>query len=198
MNINLTREVLVAVEAAHRDNFDWLQSKLQDLDAITSVIYNALISDNKLLIAGNGGSASDASHLAGELTGRFVHERRPLNAIALATNYAEITAIANDYGFSRVFERCLSAVGSKGDVFLAISTSGNSENLINAVNLAKKREICTIGLLGKDGGELGSLVDYPMIVPSTLTARVQEFHVIIFHLICQAIDQQILKEGLDF
>ena len=122
MKLKLTKKVLSAIEIEHRHNFDWLRNKLVDMDVITSIIYKALISGNKLLIAGNGGSASDASHLAAELTGRFVHERKPLNAIALATNYAEVTAIANDYGFSRVFERCLLAVGDKGDVLLAIST----------------------------------------------------------------------------
>jgi D-sedoheptulose 7-phosphate isomerase len=143
----------------------------------------------KILLCGNGGSASDCQHLAAELTGRFVKERQPLPAIALTTDTSALTAIANDYGYKEVFARQLEALANAGDTLIAISTSGNSENIINAVALAKKKTLRVIGLLGRDGGKLKDLCDISIVVPSNSTPRIQEAHILLGHTICEGIEK---------
>lgn len=142
----------------------------------------------RIFVCGNGGSASDAQHFAAELTGRFVAERRGYPAIALTTDTSALTAIGNDYGFDRIFSRQLEAVAKAGDYLLAISTSGNSSNVIAAVQEAREMGVATLGLLGRDGGALAELVDQALIVPAQSTARIQEGHIFILHLLCQAFE----------
>lgn len=145
-----------------------------------------------LLICGNGGSAADAQHFAGELIGRFIKERKSLPAIALTGNSSSITAIGNDYGFEHVFERQIEAFG-KNCVLFAISTSGNSENIINAVKKARSLGITTMALLGKDGGKIKGLGNVDIIVPSDNTQRIQEMHILIIHTICEIIEQELIR-----
>ena len=143
----------------------------------------------RVLVCGNGGSAADAQHMAAELSGRFVKERRALAGIALTTDTSALTAIGNDYGFDRVFSRQVEALGRPGDLLIGISTSGNSPNVILAVEAAKGLGMRTLGLLGRDGGKLKGLVDDALIVPSTVTARIQEVHQMIYHFWCEAVEQ---------
>ena len=144
---------------------------------------------------GNGGSASDAQHLVGELVGRFKIERKGLAAIALTTDSSVVTAIANDYGFERVFERQIQANANKGDVIVAISTSGNSPNVINAIIEAKKIGCKVIGLIGKKGGQMAKLCDVPIIIPSDNTPRIQEAHIAIIHILCELLDKSFTKNA---
>ena len=142
----------------------------------------------RILVAGNGGSAADAQHLAAELSGRYLKERKALAGIALTTDTSALTAIGNDYGFEVVFSRQVEALGRPGDLFIGISTSGNSPNIIKAVESAKELGLKTLGLLGRDGGKLKGLVDDALVVPSSVTARIQEVHQMIYHFWCEAID----------
>lgn len=142
----------------------------------------------KILLCGNGGSAADAQHIAAELTGRYKKERNSLPAIALTTDTSALTAIGNDYGYEFVFSRQLSGVGQKGDLLIAISTSGNSKNILKAIEVAKEKGIFIIGLSGKDGGKMSEVCDINLIIPSNDTPRIQEMHILIGHIICQAID----------
>lgn len=154
------------------------------------IIASAYKKGGKLLICGNGGSAADAQHFAAELVGRFMKERKALPAIAITTNSSNLTAIGNDYSFERIFERQVEALGKNVDVLFAITTSGNSKNVILAVKKAKEIGMKTIALLGKDGGKLKSSTDCEIIVPSNDTQRVQEAHIIIIHLICELIEEK--------
>lgn len=142
----------------------------------------------RILVAGNGGSAADAQHLAAELSGRYLKERKALAGIALTTDTSALTAIGNDYGYDFVFSRQVEALGRPGDLFIGISTSGNSPNVIKAVESAKELGLKTLGLLGRDGGKLKALVDDALVVPSSVTARIQEVHQMVYHFWCEAID----------
>ena len=166
-----------------------LQSEhIEKVLMIAETIISAYKNEKKILLCGNGGSASDALHIEGELVGRFKTERKGLPAIALGTGIASLTAIANDYGYDDVYRRQVEAYGKYGDVLLVFSTSGNSENIVAAVKEAKNNGMTVIGLLGKDGGILKTLVDIPLIVPSDDTARVQECHIMIGHIICGLVE----------
>lgn len=145
----------------------------------------------RILVCGNGGSAADAQHFAAELSGRFVKERRALGGIALTTDTSALTAIGNDYGFDRIFARQVEALGRPGDLLVGISTSGNSPNIILAVEAAKQLGIRTLGLLGRDGGKLKALVDDALVVASPVTARVQEVHLMVYHFWCEAIEAKL-------
>jgi D-sedoheptulose 7-phosphate isomerase len=162
-----------------------------DVSAAVDLIRSSLDAGGKLLIAGNGGSAADAQHIAAELTGRFQRERRPLPALALHGNTSALTAIGNDYGYEQVFARELSAHARAGDVFLAISTSGNSRNMLRAIEAARHSKVKVIGLTGQSGGEMRAACDLCLCVPSKATARIQEMHITIGHAICE-----LLEEGL--
>jgi len=144
---------------------------------------------NKILLCGNGGSAADCQHIAAELVGRFGMERRALPAIALTTDTSILTAVANDYSFDRIFERQVEALGQEGDVLIGISTSGNSENVVRAVEKAKEMRILTVGFLGRDGGKLAELVDHSLIVKSFSTPRIQEVHITLGHVLCDFIEK---------
>jgi len=149
----------------------------------------------RLLAFGNGGSASDAQHLCAELAGRYVRERPGLPALALTANTSDLTAIGNDYGFERVFARLVEAHGRPGDVAVAISTSGHSPSVLEAVASARERGLVTIGLTGKGGGKLASRVDVPIVVASERTPRIQETHIAILHVLCELVDEALFPES---
>ena len=179
---------IVSIIDAHMRVAENLKSLSPQLAAICRVCGDAISRGNKILLAGNGGSAADAQHIAAEFTGRFVKERHALAAIALTTDTSALTAIANDYGFREVFARQLAALGNRGDVFIAISTSGNSPSIVRAQQVAKEKQIITIGFLGNNGGALAQTVDHALIVPSHVTARIQEMHILAGHILCEYVD----------
>ena len=154
-----------------------------------ALVRDAVLAGQKLLLCGNGGSAADAQHIAAELVGRYVLDRRPLAAIALTTDTSALTAIANDYGYEHVFARQIEALGAPGDVLIAITTSGTSKNVIAAVAAARARGMTVIGLTGGHGAAFAAACDAGIAVPSTVTARIQECHITIGHLLCEVIDE---------
>ena len=165
--------------------------KIADLGEAMAEVYDK---GNKVLIAGNGGSYCDALHFAEEFTGRFRKERRALPAIALGEG-AHMTCTANDYGFDYIFSRMVEAYGKPGDMFIGISTSGNSPNIIQAIEAAEQGGISTIGLLGKDGGQLKGRCDYEWIVPGTTSDRIQEVHMAILHIIIEVVERRLFPEN---
>jgi len=160
-------------------------------DAV-DLIYSSLAGGGQLLIAGNGGSAADAQHIAAELTGRFLRERRPFRAMALHTNSSSLTAIGNDYGYEHVFARELSAHARPGDVLLAISTSGNSKNVLLAIEAARQCKVVVIGLTGEPGGKMREACDLCLCVPTKSTPRMQEMHITIGHTICELLEERLM------
>ena len=166
-----------------------LKTHVPLIEKAARMIFECLKSGNKVLFFGNGGSASDSQHLAAELVGRYEKERRGLPAIALTTDTSILTAVGNDYGFERIFERQIEALGSRGDVAFGISTSGNSKNVLLAIAKAKSLGLVTIGLSGRSGGEMSSRVDLSINVPSQKTARIQEAHIMIGHILCERVDE---------
>ena len=154
-------------------------------------IQGRLEAGGKLLLMGNGGSAGDAQHIAAELVGRFKKERKAIPALALTVDTSSLTALGNDYGFDTIFERQVEALANKNDTVIGISTSGNSENVVRAVNKANSIGAFTIGLLGNDGGKLKDAVNLPIIIPSNDTARIQEVHITIGHIICEIIEEDL-------
>jgi D-sedoheptulose 7-phosphate isomerase len=175
----------------HLELFQGL-SRLDDVVAKASATIAASLSNGgKLMICGNGGSAADSQHIAAEFTGRFIDDRRPLAALALSTDTSALTCIGNDYSFAEVFARQVRGLGRTGDVLLGISTSGNSENVLRAVHTARECGISCIGLLGRDGGKLAPLCDVAIVVPSAVTARIQEAHILVGHTLCGAVEQAL-------
>jgi D-sedoheptulose 7-phosphate isomerase len=165
-----------------------------DADAVVAAagaIVDAYRGGGKLLVFGNGGSAADAQHIAAEFVGRFLRERDPLPAIALSVNSSAVTAIGNDYGFDQVFARQLRAHARPGDVALAISTSGGSPNVVEALRAARSSGLATIGLTGGDGGAMRELCDHCLVVPATETPRIQEGHLLVFHLLCEIVESTL-------
>ena len=169
------------------------QNQVVLIENITNTILNAFKSDNKLLLCGNGGSAADAQHIAAELSGRFEIDRKPLNAEALHVNSSFVTAVANDYGYEEVYSRMVEAIGKNGDILLALSTSGNSKNIIRAIDKANSQGLITIGFSGNDGGAMQNLCKYNLIIPSDNTARIQEAHILVGHIICKLIEQKMFS-----
>ncbi len=159
-----------------------------DIEKASIIVVDSLKNGNKILLCGNGGSAADAQHIAAELTGRYKTERRGLPGIALTTDTSALTAIGNDYGYDRVFDRQVESLASKGDVIIGISTSGNSKNIISALKLGQEMGCKTIGFTGRDGGVMNEVCDINLIVPSDNTPRIQEMHILFGHTICQIID----------
>ena len=154
------------------------------------ICINSLESGNKILLFGNGGSASDAQHIAAELVGRYKSERNGLPAIALTTDTSIITSIGNDFGYDKIFSRQVEAIANEGDVLIGISTSGQSDNVISALKLAKKINCTSVGMSGRGGGEMNEICDVNLVVKSEDTARIQEMHILIGHIICNLIDQK--------
>lgn len=165
-----------------------IDTLVPDIERACDLMTSTLQHGKKVLIAGNGGSAADAQHIAAELSGRFVKNRKALPGIALTTDTSALTAIANDYGYDYVFARQVEALAQPGDLFIGISTSGNSEVILRAFATAKEMGCQTLGLSGRDGGRMNGLCDLNIVVPSELTARIQEVHILIGHILCQAID----------
>lgn len=166
---------------------------LEMIENAADIITKSYESGGKLLLCGNGGSAGDAQHIAGEMVARFRLERKALSAIAFNTNSSVVTAIGNDYEYNYIFERQVEAFGREGDVLLSISTSGNSESVVRAINKAKEMNISTVSLLGKDGGVCKGISDYAIIVPSDDTPRIQESHIMIGHIICDIVERRIYE-----
>jgi D-sedoheptulose 7-phosphate isomerase len=162
---------------------------------VATLIANAFHNGNKVLLFGNGGSATDAAHIAAEFVGRYKRERVPLPAIALATDIAAITCIANDYGYEELFARQVRAHGRKGDIAIGISTSGNSPNVLKGIEAARDCGLATIAWTGANGGKLAGLVDYPFIVPSTVTSRIQESHITLGHVLCELVEDHLLGKA---
>ncbi len=152
------------------------------------ILKDTIFGGNKVLLAGNGGSAADAQHIAAELTGRFEKDRKAFPAIALTVDTSALTAISNDYGYNKVFTRQIHAYAQPKDLFIAISTSGNSANVIDAIQAAKELGCVVIGLSGRDGGQMNDICDLNIVVPDDVTARIQEMHILIGHIFCKAID----------
>jgi len=175
--------------AAHVDLVRALASQAETIVRIAAVIDAALRAGRKVLAFGNGGSAADAQHLAGELLGRYQADRAPLPAIALTTNSSAVTAIANDYDYTRVFARQLEALGQPGDVAVAISTSGRSPNVLEAVRIARKQGLVTVALTGAAGLDAAETPDVTLAVPSSDTQRVQEAHIVAIHCICELVER---------
>lgn len=167
------------------------QTLYPDLDAAVACLTRCFEQGHKVLVIGNGGSAADAQHIAAEFTGRFMRERRPLPAIALTTNSSSLTAIANDYGYDKVFLRGLEAFGQVGDVLIGISTSGKSPNIVLAIQRAKHLGLTTIGLTGQGGGDLVDHADICIRVPSRSTPRIQEMHITLIHILCGIVEDAV-------
>ena len=189
--INIVREqivesILLRQEMISNDYF------IDQIIALSSRVIESLKIGGKVIFAGNGGSFADAQHLAAEFTGRFVIDREPFNSVCLATNSSYITAVGNDYNFDDIFERELKAIAKPNDIFIALSTSGNSKNIIKAVNYAKSVNIYTFAFLGRDGGQINKLTP-GIIIPSNSTARIQELHITLGHILCLLIDEQLSK-----
>lgn len=167
------------------------QSVLSGIEDATRAITDAFRNKQKILLAGNGGSAADSQHIAGELVNRFYFDRPGLPAIALTTDSSVLTAIGNDHGFSRVFARQIEALGNNGDVFVGISTSGNSPDIIEALKTCKEKKILTIGLTGLSGGLMKGMCDICICVPTEETPRIQEVHILIGHIICSIVEEDL-------
>ena len=189
------------IEQQIRESIDTKKRLLESdevLDSIyqaTKLIIDAYKNGNKTLIAGNGGSAADAQHIAAEFVSRFYFDREALASIALTTDTSILTAIGNDYGFDRVFARQIEANGLKGDIFIAISTSGNSKNIIEAIKVAKAKNLYTVALTGMSGGKIANMCDITIKVPSSSTPRIQESHILIGHIMCEIVEKQLFSKG---
>ncbi|MFY9660716.1 MAG: D-sedoheptulose 7-phosphate isomerase [Terriglobales bacterium] len=183
-----------------RDCASVMQSLLESAEYLGAVVEVAdtmtkcLRSGNKILFFGNGGSAADAQHLAAELSGRFLKERQSLSGWALTTNTSVLTAIGNDYSFEEVFARQIQGIGSAGDMAFAISTSGNSPNVLRALNVAREKKLVTVGLSGRTGGKLPSAVDHCIRIPSDQTPRIQEAHILTGHILCELIEETLFEK----
>ena len=174
----------------HQDTFQktFVPAQLEVLEKMADAVIHALKAGHKLLFCGNGGSASDSQHVAAEFVGRFEKNRRSLPAIALTSDIAALTAIGNDFGFDKVFSRQIEGLGKKGDILMALSTSGRSPNILEAITQAKQQEILTLGFTGKDGGILKDAVDICFIVKSQKTTHIQEAHMIALHALCEIVE----------
>jgi len=167
------------------------QQLISIIDRVAAEIINLFKNDKKILLCGNGGSAADAQHLAAELSGRFYIDRPPLFAEALHVNTSYLTAVANDYSFDEVYARLVKAKGRPSDILIGISTSGNSSNIIKAINAAKEVGMISVGFTGKTGGKMVSLCDYLINIPSQDAARIQEAHILIGHIICEIVERKL-------
>lgn len=172
------------------------QDLLLKIEEVSKLCVELYKGNNKTILAGNGGSAADAQHIAAELVGRYGFDRPSLPSLALTTDTSSLTAIGNDYGYDKVFSRQLEGMGQEGDIFIGISTSGNSENIIHAFTSAKEKGIITVALVGKDGGKMAKAADFAIVVPSDSTPRIQESHILIGHIICDIIEKEIFSDGV--
>jgi D-sedoheptulose 7-phosphate isomerase len=180
-----------------RQSRDTVQAAIDDpafaaaIAAAAQKIADALAGGHKLLLAGNGGSAGDAQHIAGELVGRFGYDRQPIAALALTTDSAVLTAIGNDYGYEHIFERQVRALGNPGDVFIALSTSGRSRNILRALDAARERQLTILGFTGRTGGEMRQRCDICLFAPSDSTPLIQQLHLIAGHILCGLVEERL-------
>ena len=171
------------------------ENSIAQIEFVAKKMIDAYKNGNKTMFAGNGGSAADAQHLAAELVNRFCFDHIGLPALALSTDSSIVTSIANDYGYDFLFSRQVAAQGKAGDIFVGISTSGNSENIVKALQLCKEKGIYTVGLTGGNGGKMASLCDTCIIVPSNETARIQEAHILIGHILCGIVESVLFQKN---
>lgn len=182
----------ISTKLAILENPDFLQR----IEAVAQVMVKALRDGNRILWCGNGGSAADAQHLAAELSGRFYYDRPPLNSEAMHCNTSYLTAVANDYGYDLIYSRMIDGACKPGDVLVGISTSGNSKNICNAFRKAKELGVITVAMTGATGGEMKSMADYLLNVPSEDTPRIQESHIMLGHIICEIVEAQLFPRNL--
>lgn len=187
MNIVIEKEFLGHLDTIHKV----IETMAEPLQQAAELAVEALKNGNKVILFGNGGSAADAQHIAAELTGRYKTERRGLPGLALTTDTSALTAIGNDYGYDRVFDRQVESLAQKGDLLIGISTSGNSKNVINAFKVGQEIGCKIVGFSGRDGGEMNDYCDVNLVVPSNDTPRIQEMHILFGHTICQIIDNEL-------
>jgi D-sedoheptulose 7-phosphate isomerase len=189
------KDRMKAAFLSHREVMEALESELSPkMVLVADLLVDAFRNGKKLLVMGNGGSAADAQHLAGEIVGRFRLERRGLPAIALSTDTSILTAVGNDYGFDAIFSRQVEALAQEGDVVIGISTSGSSPNVLSALRLAREMGCRTVGLLGKSGGSIREMVDIDLTVPGQDTPRIQEGHITIIHILCELVEEALFGE----
>lgn len=189
-NINFVKEKIaesIAVKNAVMND----SNLVQQINTIATEMVNAFKADKKVLFCGNGGSAADAQHIAAELSGRFYTDRDPLHAEALHVNTSYLTAVANDYSYDVIYSRLIKAQGKKGDVLVGISTSGNSTNVMKALELANELGMITVGMTGASGGKMKSICKYLVNIPSSDTPRIQESHILVGHIICELVEKQL-------
>jgi len=191
----IKREVAASAETKQKIlNDEGFIAKIAEVAEACLKVYR---SSKKTMLAGNGGSAADAQHIAAELVGRYGFDRPSIPSLALTTDSSNLTAIGNDYGYDKVFSRQVEGMGQEGDLFIGISTSGNSQNIITAFESAKAKGITTVALTGRDGGKMAQMADYALIVPSNATPRIQESHILIGHILCDIIEKELFGEGVE-
>jgi D-sedoheptulose 7-phosphate isomerase len=191
----IKREVAASAETKQKIlNDERFIAKIAEVAQACLDVYR---SNKKTMLAGNGGSAADAQHIAAELVGRYGFDRPSIPSLALTTDTSNLTAIGNDYGYDKVFSRQVEGMGQEGDLFIGISTSGNSQNIIAAFESAKAKGITTVALTGRDGGKMAQMADYALIVPSNATPRIQESHILIGHILCDIIEKELFGEGVE-
>ena len=183
------------VNESVRVKSEFFQSNATLIAETAEKMAQALRDGRKVLLFGNGGSAADAQHIAAEFVGRFIPDRIPLPALSLATDTSALTALGNDYGYDAVFSRQVHALGNAGDIAIGISTSGNSPNVLAAIDVARSRSLLTIGLTGQDGGKMNGRTDILFRVPSRMTPRIQETHITLGHVLCELIDRELFPEA---
>jgi D-sedoheptulose 7-phosphate isomerase len=186
--------VIQAFETSADVKYEFIRTHAERVVEVGQLLIRTFREGKKVMLFGNGGSATDASHIAAEFVGRYRRDRDPLPALALGTDMAALTSIANDYDFTDIFSRQVLAHGRKGDVAIAISTSGNSLNVIRGVEAAHDRGLVTVGWTGATGGKLTDLVDYSFRVPSSVTARIQECHITLGHVLCELIEERLFGD----
>lgn len=191
--MNIARIIAESVSVKQQMLAD--EAMINQISRIAAMATEVFRQGGKLLFCGNGGSAADAQHIAAELSGRFRFDRPPLFAEALHVNSSYMTAVSNDYGFEKAYARLVQAMGRKGDMLVALSTSGNSPNIIEAIKVAKQIEMITIGLSGSTGGAMRDLCDTTICVPSEITARIQEAHIMIGHILCEIIENDLFRKA---
>ena len=191
----MRKKIIKEAIEEHKKVLFSLEKCVSLIEKIASLCISSLKKGGKIVFCGNGGSAADSQHLAAELVGRFLKEKRPLSSLALSTNTSILTALGNDYGFEYTFSKQVEALLKPEDVLVAISTSGNSKNVIEAVKKAKEIKVKTIGLLGKGGGKLKKIVDLPLVIESNNTARIQEMHILVGHILCKLIEEEYIGKS---
>ncbi len=191
----MKEQVIKAFEESAEVKRRFVREHADRIVEVARLIARAFREGHKVLLFGNGGSSTDASHIAAEFVGRYHRDRSPLPAIALGADMAALTCIANDYDYAEIFSRQVRAHGQKGDIAIAISTSGNSPNVLKGVQVAREVGLITVGWTGGKGGKLASLVDHCFIVPSTVTARIQESHITLGHVLCELIEEDVFAKS---